>query len=154
MLTPEAAGVQVLVDLSAAMDPNAGPVAGDTAIPVASTGTGPSGPLFYVPTLPVAHHDGCQGNYIIGTVFDGAGGAVAGVRIALVDQYGNQAMAMSKDGTNDYGYYDFPIGDAPNRYTLTVVDEAGTPLSSPVVVNHLQGDGGGAPCHTVIWRGG
>lgn len=153
-LVPEAAGVQVLIDLSAAMDPTAGPVAGDTAIPVASTWTGLSGPVRYGLSQPVAHHDGCQGNYIIGTVFDGAGGAVAGVRIALVDQYGNQAMAVSKDGTNDYGYYDFPIGDAPNRYTLTVVDEAGTPLSAPVVVNHLQGDAGSVPCHTVIWRGG
>lgn len=153
-LAPEAAGVQVLVDVSAAMDPNAGPVAGDTAIPVASTWTSPSGSGVYGVAPPVAHHDGCPGNYIIGTVFNSAGGAAAGVRIALVDQYGNQAMAVSKDGANDYGYYDFPIGDAPNSYTLTVVDEAGTPLSSPVVVNHLQGDAGSAPCHTVIWREG
>jgi hypothetical protein len=146
--------VQVLVDLAAAMDPNAGPVAGDTAIPVASTWTGPSRSGVYGVAQPVAHHDGCPGNYIIGTVFNSAGGAAAGVRIALVDQYGNQAVAVSKDGANDYGYYDFPIGDAPNSYTLTVVDEAGTPLSSPVVVNHLQGDAGSAPCHTVIWREG
>ena len=32
-------GAQVLVDLAAAMDPNAGPVAGDTAQPVTSAGS-------------------------------------------------------------------------------------------------------------------
>jgi hypothetical protein len=41
-----------------------------------------------------------------------------------------------------------------NRYTVTVVDGAGKPLSAPVTVEHRQGAGGDAPCHTVIWWSG
>ena len=79
---------------------------------------------------------------------------MAGVHIVMVDQWGNRADAFSKDGAADYGSYDFPLNFFANRYTLTVVDLADTPISGPVIVDHLQGDSGDAPCHTVTWRSG
>ncbi len=152
---PDQPAAQVLVDLAAALDPNAGPVAGDAAAPIPVSFSDPvSYPGVYGLAEPVSHHDACPGNYIVGQVLNAAGAPVAGVRIALVDQWGNRAETWSKDGVGDYGQYDFPINFFPNQYTLTVIGGAGNPLSAPVVVDHLQGDGGDAPCHTVVWRGG
>ena len=151
---PDQPAVQVLVDLGAALDPNAGPVAGDAATPVALAWSDAGQPGSYSLAEPVSHHDSCPGNYIMGQVLDAAGAPVAGVRISLVDQWGNRADTWSKDSAGDYGRYDFPINFFPNQYTLAIVDGSGNPLSAPVVVDHLQGDGGDAPCHTVIWRGG
>jgi penicillin-binding protein 1C len=147
----ESRNLQVLVDLAAAMDPNAGPVPGQTAIPV--TQIAPGG-YRYVLAQPVTHHRSCPGNYIVGQVLNRDMAPVPGVHIVLVDQWGNRMDAISKSGASDFGHYDFPIHYFANRYTLTVVDEAGNPISPPVVVDHLQGDSGDAPCHTVIWRGG
>ncbi len=150
---PDEPAAQVLVDLAAALDPNAGPVAGDTAAPVAVSWSSAGQPGVFALAEPVSHHDACPGNYIVGQVLNAAGAPIAGVRITLVDQWGNQADAWSKDSAGDYGQYDFPINFFPNQYTLTVVDGAGNPLSAPVVVDHLQGAGGDAPCHNIIWRG-
>ena len=146
--------VQVLVDLAAALDPNAGGTAGATALPVAATPSGPSGPFRFGLAEPVTHHGSCPGQYVVGQVFDAAGVPVAGVHILMVDQWGNRADAFSKDGATDYGSYDFLLNSFANRYTLTVVDQTDAPISEPVVVDHLQGESGDAPCHTVIWRGG
>lgn len=147
--------VQVLVDLAAALDPNAGGTAGTTAVPVtALPPAGPSGPFRFGLAEPVTHHNACPGQYIVGQVFDAAGAPVAGVHIVIVDQWGNRGDAYSKDGATDYGSYDFPLNFFANRYTLTVVDQTGTPVSEPVVVDHLQGASGDAPCHTVTWRSG
>ncbi len=146
------AGVQVLVDLNAALDPNVGPVAGSSAQPV--TGAAPPAPGVYNLAQPVTHHRDCPGNYIIGRVLNAAGGPVAGVRLAMVDEWGNRAEAISKSGASDYGNYDFLLNPFANRYTVTVVDGSGRPISPPVTVDHLQGAGGNAPCHTVIWWSG
>jgi hypothetical protein len=134
------------------MDPNAGPVAGmigDSTVPIGSL-TPDTGR--YVLAQPVAHHASCPGNYIIGQVLGVDGGPRAGVHVTLVDQWGNQADAISKSGATDLGNYDFPINDFANRYTLTVVDSIADPISPPVSVDHLQGSGGDASCHTVIWQ--
>jgi hypothetical protein len=103
---------------------------------------------------PVANHDNCPGNYIIGRVLNAGGGPTAGVRITMVDQWGNRANAVSKNGAADYGQYDFPLHHFPNRYTLSVVDDHGNPMSPPIVVDHLQGANLQAPCHSVVWRAG
>jgi hypothetical protein len=145
-------GSQVLVDLAAAMDPNAGPVAGSNAQPVASLAS--AGPGRYGLAQPVTHHRDCPGTYIMGRVLNAAGGPVAGVRLTMVDQWGNRAEAVSKSGAADYGAYDFLLNPFANRYTITVVDGSGRPISAPVTVDHLQGSGGDAPCHTVIWWSG
>jgi hypothetical protein len=151
---PDQPPAQVLVDLAAAMDPDAGPMAGDAAAPVAIGWSGTAQPGSYGLAEPVSHHGACPGNYIVGQVLDATGAPVAGVRISLVDQWGNRADTWSKDSAGDYGRYDFPVNYFPNQYTLVVVDGGGNPLSAPVVVDHLQGNGGDAPCHTVVWRGG
>ncbi len=102
---------------------------------------------------PVSHHDRLPRQLHRGPGA-GRGRRAAGRRAHQpdVDQWGNQADAWSKDSAADYGRYDFPVNFFPNQYTLLVVDGAGNPLSAPVVVDHLQGDGGDAPCHSVIWR--
>jgi penicillin-binding protein 1C len=148
------AETQVLVDLAAAMDPNVGPVAGSAAQPVAAAGPVAAGPGRYRLAQAVTHHRECPGNYIIGRVLNAAGGPVAGVRLALVDEWGNRAEAVSKSGAADFGMYDFPLNSFANRYTVTVVDGAGRPLSAAVAVEHLQGAAGSAPCHTVVWWSG
>jgi penicillin-binding protein 1C len=148
----EDTGLQVAVDLAAAMDPNAGPVAG-----VVGDSGRPGNAVFsgsgrYLLVGDVSHHTSCPGQYIVGQVIGADGAPRAGVHIVLVDQWGNRANAISKDGATDFGNYDFPLNDFANQYTLTVVDEEGQPISPPVVVDHNQGDSGDAPCHTVIWR--
>jgi hypothetical protein len=148
----EDAGLRVGVDLAAAMDPNAGPI---PAIGVESIELGNNvavGLQRYVLAAPVSHHTSCPGQYIVGQVIGANGVPRAGVHIMLVDQWGNRADAVSKDGPADFGNYDFPLNDFANQYTLTVVDEGGRAISSPVVVDHRQGAGGDAPCHTVVWR--
>jgi hypothetical protein len=72
----------------------------------------------------------------------------------MIDLWGNRAEAISKSGENDFGLFDFPLHDSANQYTLTVMDENGTPISAPIFVDHLQGSAGDAPCHTVILQGG
>jgi hypothetical protein len=100
----------------------------------------------------IANHNDCPGHYIIGVVLNRDGAPMPGVRIASVDEWGNRADAVSKGGAGDAGQYDFPINSFPNRYTLTVVDGNGAPVSAPVTVEHLQGYGGNATCHTVVWQ--
>ncbi len=152
-LLPQESGqsLQVLVDLTAAMDPNAGPVAGHTAQPVASLIA--PGASRFVLSRPIEHHTTCPGHYVVGEVEDRKGAPLAGIHITLVDQWGNRADTVSKSGAVDYGHYDFPINHFANRYTVTIVDESGAPLSLPIVIDHLQGSGGDAPCHTVDWVG-
>ena len=147
---PNPASVQVAVDMAAAMDPNAGPVAGAAAVVVSGSTTVPGSGRYRL-AQPVNHDHSCPGNYIMGQVQNGNGAPVAGVHVALVDEWGNSALAVSKNGASDFGLFDFPINFFANRYTLTVVDEAGRPLSEAVAVNHLQGEGGDAPCHWVLW---
>lgn len=113
----------------------------------------PSGEFRFALSQAIQNHNDCPGQYIVGAVLNGDGAPLPGVRITLVDEWGNRAEAVTKSGANDAGRYDFPINTVPNRYTLTVVDEGGAPLSAPVTVEHLQGYGGTAACHTVVWQG-
>jgi hypothetical protein len=134
------------------MDPNAGGVAGSTSPP--NDADAATGEHAFRLAQAVTHHDACPGNYIMGQVLNGQGGPMAGVHIVMLDQWGNRADAMSKAGENDYGLFDLPLNGFANQYTLTVVDGEGRPLSAPVVIDHLQGGSGNAPCHTVVWQGG
>jgi hypothetical protein len=149
----EDAGLQVGIDLAAAMDPNAGPVPGISAEALQPGGAVATGPQQYALAAAVSHHASCPGQYIVGQVIGSDGALRAGVHIVLVDQWANRADAISKDGAADYGNYDFPLNDFANRYILTVVDDGGRAISSPVIVDHRQGNGGDAPCHTVTWQG-
>jgi len=147
--------LSISIDLGSAMDPNAGPIAGmlssptDNAVPV--IGSSP-GDFRFALGQAIQNHSSCPGHYIVGAVLDQLGGRLGGVRIVMVDEWGNRAEAISKTGASDAGQYDFPINSFANRYTLTVVDASGNPISAPVTVEHLQGYGGDSPCHTVVWQ--
>ena len=145
------AALSISADLGKAMDPNAGPVPGDTTLPAMAAS--PADFRFAL-ARPVENNTSCPGNYIVGRVLNRQGAPVAGVHIVMVDEWGNRADAVSKSGQSDYGRYDLLINSFANRYTLTVVDQAGNVSSPAVVVEHLQGAAGNAPCHTVVWIGG
>lgn len=152
-------GVAVSADLAAALDPNAGPIAGTLTLaePPGEETTGTivapaQGEYRFTLGQVIMHHDDCPGEYIMGFVADTAGGPKAGVHITLVDEWGNKADAWSKSGPTDAGQYDFPINANPNHYTLTVVDESGAPVSAPVTIEHRVGYGGEHGCHTVNWQ--
>lgn len=145
--------LQVFVDWAAALDPSAGGGVAVAPEAVSDAPTALPGPQRFALAQPVSHHSQCPGHYIVGQALTRAGTPIAGVHIVLVDQWGNRADAWSKSGAADYGHYDFPINHFANRYFLTVVDEAGNPISETVAVDHLQGAGGEMPCHTVVWQG-
>lgn len=150
---PGDATLQVWADLSAALDLAAGPAApaADISLPVQSIAPGD---YRFSPQGGVSHHDQCPGHYIVGQVLNRDGAPLPGVHIVLVDEWGNRADAWSKSGAADFGRYDFPINTFANRYTLTVLDEGGNPISASVTIEHLQGAGGASPCHTLVWIGG
>jgi hypothetical protein len=148
---PGDAALSISADLAAAMDPNAGPVVGDTSLPVQAVS--PTD-FRYALARPVENNASCPGYYIMGQVLNRQGAPVAGVHIVMVDEWGNRSDAVSKNGQADYGSYDFPIHSFANHYTLTVLDQAGNVASPAVTVEHLQGAGSDAPCHTVVWVGG
>jgi hypothetical protein len=73
----------------------------------------------------------CGGILVLGRVSDAKGAPLPGIRLHLVDEYANEAFAVTKSGQVDLGRYDFPLAGPPRRFSLTVVDEAGSPLSRP-----------------------
>jgi penicillin-binding protein 1C len=149
---PGDVALTISADLAAAMDPNAGPVPGDTTT-LPAVAASPADFSFAL-ARPVENHASCPGNYIVGQVLNRQGTPVAGVHIVMVDEWGNRSDTSSKNGEADYGSYDFAIHSFANHYTLTVVDPAGNIASPAVTVEHLQGAAGDAPCHTVVWIGG
>ena len=128
------------------------PTPGATEEPAAPVVVSSQGDLQFALAQAIQNHDACPGQYIVGAVLSRAGSPLPGVRIVMVDEWGNRADAVTKSGANDAGQYDFPINNIPNRYTLTVVDASGGAVSAPATVEHLQGYGGTEPCHTVVWQ--
>lgn len=101
----------------------------------------------------VRHSAGdCGGSYVLGQVTDRGGSSLSGVRLKLVDEYGNPASAITKAGQADLGRYDFPLFGPPRRFYLTVVDAAGQPLSADVEIRHGLPPHADATCHWVDWR--
>ncbi|MBP7964738.1 MAG: transglycosylase domain-containing protein [Caldilineaceae bacterium] len=162
-LSPQAGDgdLTVLVDFATASNPDgtadspADETSGESAIPVEDEAGQPIDPgqFRFILAQPVGNTDNCPGNYIMGQVLNWEGGPIAGIQLEAVDQWGNRATAVSKSGATDYGLYDFPILGQSLRYTVRVLDGGGNPISPPVVIDHLQGDGSW-PCHWVVWRGG
>ena len=114
-----------------------------------------SSPGAYWLAEPIVHEHGCPGQYVMGQVVTLDGAPVAGVRVVIRDPWGNEAQAMSKNGADDFGKFDFPIyADGAHELTLTVVDEAGTPLSGGIVVPHRMDGASDTPCHRVKLQGG
>ncbi len=94
----------------------------------------------------------CPGDYALGTVTDSSGNPLPGVRLSLVDEYGNASTAVSKPGPGDTGRYDFPMGGPPRRFFMSVVDEAGKALSPRVEILHELAPQEGKGCRWVDWR--
>lgn len=94
----------------------------------------------------------CPGAYALGTVTDRNGNPLPGVRLSLIDEYGNRESAVTKPGPADTGRYDFPMGGPPRRFFMSVVDEAGRPLSPEVEILHDLAPQQGKGCRWVDWR--
>ncbi len=125
------------------------PNATETATPAAS----PQPAFPYGLARPVRHTAGdCSGNYVLGQVTDRTGSPLPNIRLNLVDEWGNQATAISKAGQGDLGRYDFPLYGAARRFFLTVVDAAGRPMSAEVEIRHGLAPNADATCHWVDWR--
>ena len=151
-------GMRILVDVAGARNPDIQALTIDGALELAaiqkSSGSF-SGPGSYWLAEPIANDASCPGNYVMGQVVNLDGAPVAGVRIVLRDPWGNEAHAISKDGQNDYGKFDFPIySNDPHDLMLTVIDDAGNPLSSTIVIPHRRDGASDTPCHSVKIQGG
>ena len=94
----------------------------------------------------------CPGTYALGTVTDRADNPLAGVRLYLVDEYGNEATAVTKPGPGDTGRYDFPMGGPARHFYMSVVDETGRALSAAVEILHDLPPQEGQNCRWVDWR--
>jgi hypothetical protein len=93
----------------------------------------------------------------MGSVLDGSGRPLSGVRLRNTDLWGNEAFASTKSAAGELGQYDFPLfppDDTAVVYSIAVVDAAGNPISPVVSVPHRQdGPYRDANCHWVDWSG-
>jgi hypothetical protein len=96
----------------------------------------------------------CPGSYALGIITDQGGNPLPGIRLGLVDEYGNAFSAVSKSGPGDTGRYDFPMGGPPRRFFISIVDDAGQPLSPRVELLHDLPPHQGKGCRWVDWRRG
>lgn len=152
-------GMRVLVDVAGASNPDVQTVSLDGAVELAviqkRSGEELTGSGAYWLAEPIANDFNCPGQYVMGRVLNLDGAPVAGVRIVMRDPWGNEAQTMSKSGQNDYGMFDFPIwADGSQDLTLTVLDDAGNPLSGTVIVPHRRDAASDTPCHRVTLQGG
>jgi len=95
----------------------------------------------------------CGGILVLGLVSDANGAPLPGVRLRLVDEFANEAFAVTKSGQADLGRYDFPMAGPPRRLSLTIVDEAGSPLSrSAGFTFYGNAPDAQASCYWVDWQ--
>ncbi|MDE0633079.1 MAG: transglycosylase domain-containing protein [Caldilineaceae bacterium] len=98
------------------------------------------------------HDDQCPGQYVMGLAVDDQGLPLPGVAVSLTDAWDNTYRTVSKSGASDTGRFDFPIygGDAPQRFTLQILDANGNPSGSPIVVPHRTDEVSNKPCHHLV----
>ncbi len=102
----------------------------------------------------LTHDNNCPGSYVLGRIVNSSGGPVAGVRVRMIDGWGNYYEAMSKSGAADFGMFDFPLySDSPQDLQLTVLDSNGNPISATVTVPHNQSEESKVLCHFVVIQG-
>ncbi len=110
-----------------------------------------AGPVDYA-LASVDNDNNCPGNYVMGRVVNQVGGAVGGVTVQMVDQWGNRTLATSKGGA-DTGAFDFPLYAAgPRDLYITVLDSAGN-AASPTVTLRYPPEDGATRCYHLVWRG-
>jgi hypothetical protein len=95
----------------------------------------------------------CGGNYVLGRITARNGDPLPGVRVRLLDEFANEAFAVTKSGQSDMGRYDFPVSGPPRRFSVSVVDESGAALSRPAGFAYY-GDSADAQasCYWVDWQ--
>jgi len=104
--------------------------------------------------LGVAHDQNCGGNFVMGQVSNGAGQAVAGVRVVYVDERGNRQETVTSGQMPGYGSFRFAIvDDSPQHISISLYNSNGAAVSSAAVVPHKQGGPTDLGCHYVIWTG-
>jgi len=102
----------------------------------------------------VAHDRNCGGNFVIGTVTNANGQAVAGVRVLYSDQFGNRIETVTSGQMPGYGSFRFAIGgDAPQTINVTLLGSNGAAISPTASVPHMQGNQTDLGCHYTIWKG-
>jgi len=108
----------------------------------------------YYGLVGVAHDRNCGGNFVIGTVTNGNGQAVAGVRVLYSDQFGNRIETVTSGQMPGYGSFRFAIGgDAPQTINVTLLGSNGAAISPTASVPHMQGSQTDLGCHYTIWKG-
>ncbi|MBW7886647.1 MAG: carboxypeptidase regulatory-like domain-containing protein [Caldilineaceae bacterium] len=138
LVTAPITGTKVLTESIAQVTPDAIPA----ALP-------PSGGTYGLAV--VGADNNCPGNYVVGRVLNAAGGPVPGVTVRMVDQWGNQSVAVSKSGASDFGRFDFPLyPSGPRDLYVTVLDERGSPASPTVTLRYPPPEG--TPCYYVEWK--
>ena len=113
---------------------------------------GPAGPFQAKGAVRESQGD-CGGTYVLGFVTDRAGERLPGIRLRLVDEYNNEALAITKAGQADLGRYDFPLAGPARRFSIAIVDESGSPLSRSVGFAYY-GDSpdAQATCYWIDWQ--
>lgn len=115
----------------------------------------PMGDFGFVVLGQVSHRPSggdCPGDSVRGRVFDRQGNPLSGIRLWLLDEYGNESFAVSKGEQVDLGKYDFPIFGPPRKFYLTILDSSGHPDSPRVEIVHKRPPNENANCHFVEWQ--
>ncbi len=76
--------------------------------------------------LGIAHDRNCNGNFVLGQVSNGAGQAVAGVRVVYQDEMGNRQETVTSGQMPGYGSFRFAIvDDSPQHISISLYDSNG-----------------------------
>lgn len=123
-----------------------------TAAPAPPTAVPDAGYPFALAGPVRSGNDDCPEALIRGSVRDGAGALLAGVRLWRYDQFGNEQVVESRADDAQRGQYSFAIGDSANTHYVQVIDAGGAIISPVIQVDHRQGDAADALCHWVDWQ--
>ncbi|MEM7536234.1 MAG: transglycosylase domain-containing protein [Chloroflexota bacterium] len=102
----------------------------------------------------VSHHDNaCADSLVLGEVVDVAGVPIAGVSALYTDEWGNSTLAISGDGENNLGKFDFSvvIPDLPHQISVSLVDETGSLISEVAQIPHLLDPYPTESCHYLLF---
>lgn len=142
--------VQGIEPTAAPGSPPAAPAA--TAEPAPPTAVPDTGYPFVLAGPVRSGNDDCPEASIRGSVRDGAGALLAGVRLWRYDQFGNEQVVDSRADEAERGQYSFAIGDTANSHYVQVIDAGGAIISPVIQIDHRQGEAAGALCHWVDWQ--
>ena len=98
-------------------------------------------------------YSSCAGEQVVGVVIDANTNPLPGVRLNYVDQWGNELSEVTGGGFSDYGLFDFSISvETGHQIYITIVNDAGNPVSNTAVIDHQQAENVGYLCHYLVFR--